>query len=429
MVSRVSVFEAEALFAPWIDQAAPTEIPFPDWTGEAKLVSEQLLLYAQYTAGGTPFWLKHGRPVDTQGKPFALGPHLYNGASGVCFFLAALGHALEDRELRATALSSFAPVRRRLAALVDDSGNAGQSQLRIGGAIGLGAFLYVLTRMGAWLGEPALLAEACDIATLLTPERIAADRSFDVMYGSAGALLGLLALEREAPEDLREKAGLLQRAVACGEHLLRQRVSRDGEPRAWPYNGGYPVPGFAHGASGAAYALSRLAERTGREEFLAAAFEALAFEKHRYSAEQRNWHSSPERQEALMVAWCNGAPGVALGRLHLLHEPGCPDFLWEELAIALETTANAKEAGSDFPCCGNIGRAETLLQAAQALGRPDLLEVARGLAARVVARASGHWYGPAAEGSNPAFFRGAAGIGYSLLRFSGFPLPSVLTLE
>lgn len=406
---------------------AGTQIP--DWASVARTVGEQLLGHARRTADGTPFWLKHGLPVDPQGKPLPLGPHLYNGAAGVSFFLAALGHALDDEELRKEASFSLATVRRRLVALVAAPRNAEQSQLRIGGAIGLGAFLYVLTRMSAWLSEPSLLAEACGIATLLTPERIAADRSFDVMYGSAGALLGLLALEKEAPAELRDETRLLERAVACGEHLLRQRVSRDGEPRAWPYNGGDPIPGFAHGASGAAYALWRLAERTGREDFLAAAFEALAFEKHRYSPEQRNWRNSPERQESLMVAWCNGAPGVALSRLHLLGAPCSPDLLREELAIALETTANAREASSDFPCCGNMGRAETLLQASRVLGRPDLLQSARAIAAGVVTRALGQWYGPGAEGANPAFFRGAAGIGYGLLRFAGFPLPSVLTLE
>jgi lantibiotic modifying enzyme len=421
--------ETETFPASWSGQAGRADIQLPDWASEARAVGEQLLGYARRTADGTPFWLKHGLPTDSQGKPLPLGPHLYNGAAGVSFFLAALGHALDDQELRREALSSLAPVRRRLAALVADPRGSEQSQLRIGGAIGVGAFLYVLTRMSAWLSEPVLLAEACGIATLLTPERIAADRSFDIMYGSAGALLGLLALEKDAPEESRDEARLLERAVACGEHLLQQRVSRDSEPRAWPYNGGDPIPGFAHGASGAACALSRLAERTGREDFLAAAFEALAFEKHRYSPEQRNWRSSPERQESLMVAWCNGAPGVALGRLHLLGAPGCPGCLREELAIALETTAGAKEAGSDFPCCGNMGRAETLLQASRALGRPDLLERARAIAARVVARALGHWYGPGAEGANPAFFRGAAGIGYGFLRFAGFPLPSVLTLE
>jgi lantibiotic modifying enzyme len=410
-----------------LNQTSPTGLR---WRSEARIVAGQLLKYSQRTSDGTPFWLKHCQPFDSQDRPASLGPHLYNGASGICLFLAALGHALDDKELKVMALACLGPVRRRLAALVANPTEAKQLQLRIGGAVGLGAFLYVFTRMSAWLAEPSLLKEACDVATLLTEERISGDRSLDVMYGSAGALLGLLALEKEAPEKLAAEARLLSRAVSCGEHLLQRRIASHGEPRAWPYNDGAPIPGFAHGASGIAYSLLRLAERTGREEFLAAAFEGLAFEKHRYSSEQANWYSSPERRQPLMIAWCNGAPGVALSRLHFVRYAGNSDFLIKELETALDTTRTAKEAISDFSCCGNIGRAEVLLQAARILDRQDLLQAAQHLTERVVERAAGHWYGPQAEGSNPAFFRGVSGIGYSLLRFSGtMPLPSVLAWE
>jgi lantibiotic modifying enzyme len=394
------------------------------------MIAGQLLKHSQRASDGTPFWLKHIQPFDSQGRPTALGPHLYNGASGICLFLAALGYTLDDEELKATALACLAPVRRRLAALVANPAEAKQLQLRIGGAVGLGAFLYVFTRMSAWLAEPSLLKEACDVATLLTEERITGDKSLDVMYGSAGALLGLLALEKEAPEKQAIEAQLLARALSCGEHLLQRRASSQGEPRAWPYNDGAPIAGFAHGASGIAYSLLRLAERTGREEFMAAAFEGLAFEKHRYSSEQANWYSSPERQESAMIAWCNGAPGVALSRLYFVRYADKSDSVIQELEIALNTTRTAKEAISGFPCCGNIGRAEVLFQAANILDRQDLLQAARHLAGRVVERAAGNWYGPQAEGSNPAFFRGVSGIGYGLLRFSGTkPLPSILTWE
>jgi lantibiotic modifying enzyme len=410
-----------------LNQTSPTGLRY---SSEARIIADQLLKHSQRASDGTHFWLKHCQPFDSQGRPTALGPHLYNGASGICFFLAALGYTFDNEELKTTARTCLAPLRRRLAALVANPAEAKQLQLRIGGAVGLGAFLYVFTRMSVWLAEPSLLEEACNIATLLTEERISGDRSLDVMYGSAGALLGLLALEREAPGKPAADAHLLSRAISCGEHLLQQRVASNDKPRAWPYKEGAPMPGFAHGASGIAYALLRLAERTGREEFLAAAFEGLAFEKHHYSSEQANWYSSPERQQSSMIAWCNGAPGVALSRLHFVRYVDSYDSLIQDLEIALDTTRTAKEAISDFPCCGNIGRAEVLLQAACILDRQDLFQAARHLTQRVIERASGHWYGSQAEGSNPAFFRGVSGIGYSLLRFSGVtPLPSVLTWE
>ncbi|MEA2602771.1 MAG: hypothetical protein QOF89_3763 [Acidobacteriota bacterium] len=407
-----------------------------DWIAAAKAIGEHLRKSARRTVDGTPVWLKpapSSPAAEIEQKPQPLGPHLYAGSSGIILFLAALGHVLEEDEYRTVAISALTPVRRRLAALVADSATATNLQLRLGGVIGLGALIYSLVRLSGWLAEPVLLEEACGVATLLTPERIAADDTHELMYGSAGALLGLLLLDREALAPWRDRVQPLARAVACGEHLLRRRLSRNGDPRAWPFNGRPPTAGFAHGASGIAYALARLAVRCGRDDFRQAAFEGLEYERLHYCPEQRNWRGTAEKPN--LTAWCSGAPGIALSRLEILHlldspAPDGPRSIQDELLLALETTHSAAEADFDFLCCGNMGRVETLLQASRRLGREDLLQRAQEMAARVAARAPGHWFGPGAEGSNPSFFRGAAGIGYGFLRLSGHPsLPCVLTLE
>jgi type 2 lantibiotic biosynthesis protein LanM len=399
------------------------------WAAEAQRIGDQLLGNALRAKDGAPVWLKHGNPFDSDGKPIPLGPHLYNGACGVSLFLAAFASENGDKKVRAAALASLVPLRQRLAALVANPARAESTSLRIGGMIGLGAFLYVFTRIGQWLEEPVLLREACDIAGLLTAERITSDNSLDVMYGSAGALLGLLALEKAVPRELSGPARLLERATACASHLLEQRISTSGGAKAWPYQGGLPLPAFAHGASGIATALSRLAERTGDDSLRAAALEGLRFERERFAPEQQNWRSTEARDENLMIAWCNGAPGVALGRLEAMATGQIPAELQAELEIALATTKNAPPAISDFLCCGNMGRADVLLEGARVLGRDDLLQAAHEIAAGVVASAAGDWFGPVEKGRNPSFFRGVSGIGYSLLRHSGSRLPNVLTLE
>jgi len=152
-----------------------------------------------------------------------------------------------------------------------------------------------------------------------------------------------------------------------------------------------------------------------------------------------------------MVAWCNGAPGIALGRLQVLAagnagsaggagaagdaadagDGGAAEQARDDLWRALETTRDTgKPSPSDFLCCGAMGRAEILVQASRQLGRADLLRAAEEIAAGVVARAAGRWFDPGLDGSNPGFFRGAAGMGYTLLRLAGTkPLPCVLALE
>jgi type 2 lantibiotic biosynthesis protein LanM len=408
------------------------EASSPDWLSAAGTVAERIRREAKPTTDGSLVWLDPAKPRDESGKPVRLDPHLYSGSTGVVLFLAAFAHVTGDPEHRDLALRGLAPLRRQMAHLTANPAVATRLTFKLGGITGLGAYVYSFFRIGRWLDEPALLKEACAIAGLLTPERIAADESLDVMHGSAGAVLGLLALEREAPEDLAREARLLERAVACGDHLLRRRVSRNGLPRAWSVNGYPPWCGFGHGAAGIAYALTRLADRTGRDDLWEAALEGLAFERAHYHPEHKNWRDLRNPGITFMHAWCHGAPGIALGRLGMLPRGGDPEIP-REIRDALETTRSAAEGEFDFVCCGNLGRAEILLQAALRLGDPGYRRAAREIAARAVDHSRDglyRWSKPGDERFTPVFFTGAAGIGYTLLRLHGSPdLPCILCLE
>ena len=73
---------------------------------------------------------------------------------------------------------------------------------------------------------------------------------------------------------------------------------------------------MSHGAAGFAYALSSLAEASGREDFADAAAECIAFEDSSYDAARHNW---PDLRgggaPAWPCQWCHGAPGIGLARL------------------------------------------------------------------------------------------------------------------
>jgi len=103
-----------------------------------------------------------------------------------------------------------------------------------------------------------------------------------------------------------------------------------------------------------------------------------------------------------------------------------------EIAIALNTTLKFGLQDIDHPCCGNCGRIELLLVAAQKLSRPELLETAQKQAAWVVARTkqAGAFHlfpNLPKDVYNPSFFQGTAGISYELLRLAYLNiLPSVL---
>lgn len=403
-----------------------------DWLEEAGSLEDQILAHARRTPSGEVVWL-HPVASDNAGSPpVRVGPQLYDGVAGLALFLGALEH-IEPREgRRDLILSTLAPVRHFLRTLAADGAEeGGAAPFSLGGFTGLGGFLYAFLLLSRWLGEPELLADAVEIATLVTPERIAADDVLDVMKGCAGTALALLALDRVAPAALRGK-GPAERAAECGEHLLARRVPAGGEPRGWPTKDLPPRCGFAHGAAGISYCLTRLFERTGDARFREAAEEGIAFEHGCFDSEHGNWPLPGVPGQRFMTAWCSGAPGVALGRLGMTASGSAP--VQQDLRAALDTTATCALVPVDSLCCGNMGRSDILLQAHKVLGEDRLLAAAEETATQVVLRSrerGGHYYWPTSGGRFAlSFFGGAAGVGYTLLRLARPSLlPCVLSLE
>jgi lantibiotic modifying enzyme len=218
---------------------------------------------------------------------------------------------------------------------------------------------------------------------------------------------------------------LVQTAARCGEHLLAARV-RDAMTgrEAWRTTKNGLHTGFAHGASGIAYALLRLEAATGRLEFGAAAREALDFERDLFMPGVANWldESMPaEHRDAaakdLWCSWCHGAAGIGIARAGASSLLSSSDVA-DDLSAAVATTLAWPTESVDQLCCGNLGRVAFLSLASETRGDPALAEQARALAARVVHRAGE--YGCYGAGVDPTFepglLQGVAGIGYELLR-------------
>ena len=410
-----------------------------------------------------------------------LGPNLYDGTSGIALFLAALSSVTGDGEAREIALRSIAPLAELLTSLAADPERAARLQMPIGGLIGLGSFIYALLQIGKLLGEPALTSAAHEATALLTPERIAADQRVRIQTGSAGVALVLLALHRECRGPNRLGKTPLDIALDCGQHLVRNRVSFEGRPRAWrlsPHKP--PLGGFCYGASGIAYALLRLHEVAPRPELHEAAREGLMFLHGLYSPAHKNWRDIrasiqarlqvqtgmtwkdfwyadrsdsvtsvvPQDEhdrdlplvDSFLDMWCHGSAGIALGKLASLQIMESPEIR-AEIAGALELSCSyASEARfvaveADDLCCGHMGRAEVLACASSILGDEELLMAGRTIAHHVWQRAKrkGRYVCSASRGTetfSPSLFQGAAGIGYTFLRLAcPADLSSLLILE
>jgi len=353
---------------------------------------------------------------------------LYAGSAGVIHFLGWLGHVTGESRHTELARVALHTLRRRLA----DTGDVIRS---IGAFSGLCGPLHVFGQLRALWHEPAL-GEDIDALLDLLPDRIAGDEALDVVGGSAGCLAVLLALDELEPDPR-----LLPLARACGERIVTSaRPMPSGVGWFTQIDTDKPITGFSHGGSGLAWALLKLARATGDERYRATALEGLRYESSQFLPEEGNWldTSSPidagqgpkAGDKALSLAWCYGAPGIGLSRLHALSQLG-EAFVREEAEVAVRTTLRQGFGRNHCLCHGDMGNLDVLLQAAGILRNPALCHAVDELAASVLAsmRRDGWICGVPLGVESPALMNGLAGIGYGLLRIAEPErVPSVLAL-
>lgn len=440
-------FYARVARSPGTEQAGIVSTPgVADYSTQSPLTREQLLAsadaiaeeihaHAIKEASGSVYWIGLGYvPTADRFQLQPLDANLYEGNCGIALFLAALARIRGCSQSRDLALSALESCQKVLQTTNAQLSQRFAKKIGIGGASGLGSLVYSLVKISQFLKEPALMGDARGFANLITPELIAADQQLDVMSGAAGAILGLLTLYKETSEQV-----VLDKAIACGQHLLEHRFSVDGSP-TWKTIKDKPLTGFSQGASGIAYALLQLYAVTQGSNYKEAAIEGIAYERSVLSSSAANWpdfRSSIAQQNGqpeFIISWCHAAPGIGLGRLGALSVLETAE-IHQDLEVALQITQKYGLQGVDHLYCGNFGHLEVLLLAAQKLDRPELQELALQKAAWVVARAkqTGGYQLFANLPSHvfsPSFFQGTAGIGYELLRLA-YPevLPSVLLLE
>lgn len=406
------------------------------------LTSEQLLQQAQNIAveiqdraitgaDGSLSWINLTFvPSALRFQVMPLGYSLYDGNCGIALFLAALAKVTRNTQFRDLALRAIQPLQKFLQTSDTQTAQSAAKDMGIGGGTGVASIIYSLVKISQFLELPQLYEDAQTAANLMTRELIAADDKFEIVWGSAGAILGLLALYQKT-----ENSAVLERAITCGQHLLdychQAYILKTATPK--------PMTGFSHGAAGIAYSLLRLYAVTQDSAYLNAARNAIVYEDSFFNPTALNWQETSVVYEsaspsAFWSSWCHGAPGIGLGRLGGVSIYQTEQIL-TDIEVALRTTHKTGLQDVDHLCCGNLGRTEVFLVAGQKLNSPQWYQTARELAAMVVQRATptGKYqlFGGMPESVfSPCFFQGSAGIGYQLLRLA-YPeaLPSVLLWE
>jgi type 2 lantibiotic biosynthesis protein LanM len=388
------------------------------------------------------YWLGVGPLDETTWGVYPSGTGLYAGTSGIVLFLAYCGAIGDEPSHTRLARRGLRSLRGQLKGIVSEDWTRvpATATPAVGGYEGLASDLYVLACLGALWGDPELLEEATAIAEAL-PLFVSRDRFFDVVYGSAGGILALLALHA-----VRPLPRLLDVAVQCGDRILAA-AQKMPEGLAWVTLKDQPaLGGFSHGAAGIAAALLQLAARSGEERFREAALQALAFDRSLFVPELGNWadmrvfpsrspggaDSSTEAKPPIssMVAWCHGAAGIGLARLATLNDLDDARTR-EEIDDALDATIRFGFATNHSLCHGGLGDIELLLTAARTLDRPRDHEALESATCEIVAslEANGPVTGVPQGVETPGFMTGLAGMGYQLLRLAEpEKLPAALVL-
>ena len=304
----------------------------------------------------------------------ALGFDLYGGTSGIALFLAHLNSLTGEQGPLRTARGAI----RQALALSASTPRTATPSLYLG-HVGVA---YAASRVGTLVGDGTLVDAAVRMLYELSPAQVDDDEAteIDLLSGTAGAIIGLLAVHHETGDSR-----LLDIALRYGERLL------DGADEAhgglcWR-SPGFPqrpaLTGFSHGVAGIGYALLELFAKSGQVRFRDAAVGAYRYERYWFDAHLGNWADLREHEQSVdrahaplsfAVTWCHGAPGIALSRLRALAVLGPDPVFAREAETALRTTARAVESWLssgevDFsPCHGLAGNADVLLHGSEAKG-------------------------------------------------------------
>lgn len=399
----------------------------------ARAAGDRLLLSANMGEDSIA-WLGLTLVADKMWQLGPVGIDMYSGISGIALFLGYLGDVTGEARYRSAAETAAG----LLVAQIDLLAETEPSQLEnftVGVFNELGGPVFALSHLGALWGRDDLLdAAARVVPTLLhlAPK----DEAYDVVSGAAGAVLALLALHaaRPAPE-------LLDAARVFGE-ILENKAEETEAGIGWcgSVNPSRPLAGFSHGASGIAVALARLDRALGRRDYSRLIEGAVRYERSLHDPERHCWldvrDSTPDRYS--MIAWCHGAPGIALARADLadrLDEATLHRDLDDAIVGMLDfglTGEVITGTGNHSICHGDLGNVEALLVAAEARGDEATARQARIVTASIIGHIerAGWLCGVPLGAETPGLMSGVAGIGYSMLRLADPErIPSVLLLE
>jgi lantibiotic modifying enzyme len=259
------------------------------------------------------------------------------------------------------------------------------------------------------------------------PAAAAVDELHDLLSGSAGAIVPLLALAGKTGDK-----SYVRMASQVGD-LLHERARRQngqGNVQAcWPSsNSREGMGGFAHGVTGIGWALTHLARATGSARHQQLAEEAFAFEDALFDEQEQNWRDLRMLEgPKTKAAWCHGSVGIGLAHLNL--DPTVTHAATRTIVHRAAAATWRLGMGSNHCAChGDLGAWELLDRAIATGEAPKELNALNLLDIILTSlEQDGPSCGVGRDAFTPGLLPGVGGIAYQLLRaHPEHDLPSIL---
>ncbi|MEN3327102.1 MAG: hypothetical protein V7638_1909 [Acidobacteriota bacterium] len=396
---------------------------------QAALIIQSIVTNAIHGDDGSVAWIA---PVLTTTGWLVqpLQQDFYNGIAGLTLLLGAYLH--ETAAGRADAIDGL---ERVFAAALHTLHLGDEKRERLAGEglkvrplppgayLGLGSQIWTYLVLVHWeLDGGDGLQRARKLADQI-PAAAAVDDVYDLLSGSAGAIVPLLTLARETGDET-----YVHLASQLGDLLHERAQHRNGH--AYWTNTMSPegMGGFAHGVTGIGWALTRLARATKSARHEQLAHEAFAFEEALFDEEEQNWLDLRMLEgQKTAAAWCHGAVGIGLAHLDLDPTLTCRSTR-EYVRRAAAATWRLGMGWNHCACHGDLGNWELLDHAIAAREAPRDLEASYLVDIILTSlEQDGPSCGMGRNAIAPGLLPGIGGVAYQLLRaHPEHDLPSIL---
>lgn len=342
---------------------------------------------------------------------------LYDGLGGISLFMLYMWKETKEEKYK---VAAEATLRSAIQPMVESKG-------LISAFTGPFSLLYPLQHFQKYFYKQ----EFCDEINALK-ERINVsvekDEVFDFLSGAAGISYSLM-----NGYEVKKDQEFLDIAKLYGDYLVQQVHILNDSQMAWknPATNTY-LGGLAHGTSGFALSLLRLAHLTGEENYREVAIKALNYDRSLFNPELSVWKDNRFDGKNYLHQWCHGSTGIGLSRIVMSKFSNSGEYD-QEILQAVQNLQIQGYKNSDNLCHGNFGDVELFLQAGAHFDDEDLIKEAQERSYNIILQKEKRGYYQI-DGPNgfiqPSLFTGLAGIGYQLLRvYNPENVPAVMMLE